>query len=469
MNIDFKNIRRKFTEFTNELNASNQGKLISFSFELKKYDSLSFADRINQNFDDIFIFGSPSSKNILIGINSAVELIDSNSKKFNEAAENYSRFKNNIINNSDVTDAHFHPIIFCSAKFDPSKNLSLWKDFDSLRLYIPEIIFSFRNEKTFAHYNFLAGDKKSLNDKLARLENYLNLIFGASSIKHTALDDYTSVSSKESDVGLKNWNEAVTEAIDKLKNDQLEKIVLSRVYSFVPKSEIKWEKLLSKLHERFPDCYLFFIKKNESIFFGSSPEMFLRVRNSTAEVESVAGSAPRGEKSESDYELERYLKSSDKNHREHLFVSDFISDILIQYSNDVRIIEEKQIRKLDNIQHLITKISAVLNSKENIFELIDSLFPTPAVCGVPKDTAMEMIRTLENHDRGLYSGLVGVFDFDGNCELAVTIRSALIKGNCVTAFAGAGLLKNSDPEEELLETNLKLNTILSLFENENKS
>jgi len=86
-----------------------------------------------------------------------------------------------------------------------------------------------------------------------------------------------------------------------------------------------------------------------------------------------------------------------------------------------------------------------------------------------KDTAMELIRTLENHDRGLYSGLVGVFDFDGNCELAVTIRSALIKGNCVTAFAGAGLLKNSDPEEELLETNLKLNTILSLFENENKS
>jgi len=209
-------------------------------------------------------------------------------------------------------------------------------------------------------------------------------MFGASSIKDTALDDYTSVSSKESDVGLKNWNEAVTEAIDKLKNDQLEKIVLSRVYSFVPKSEIKWEKLLSKLHERFPDCYLFFLKKNESIFFGSSPEMFLKVRNSTAEVESVAGSAPRGEKSESDYELERYLKSSDKNHREHLFVSDFISDILIQYSSNVRIIEEKQIRKLDNIQHLITKISAVLNSKENIFELIDSLFPTPAVCGVPK-------------------------------------------------------------------------------------
>jgi isochorismate synthase EntC len=76
---------------------------------------------------------------------------------------------------------------------------------------------------------------------------------------------------------------------------------------------------------------------------------------------------------------------------------------------------------------------------------------------------------LENHDRGLYSGLVGVLDFYGNCELAVSIRSALVKGNQVIAFAGAGLLKNSIPEEELLETELKLNPILSLFENESKS
>ena len=133
MNIDFENIRKEFTEFTKELNSSHQGKLISFSFEIDRFNPLSFADKINQNFDDIFIFGSPSFENILIGINSAVELIDSNSKKFNEATENYFRFKNNIINNSDVTDAHFHPFIFCSAKFDSSKNLSLWKDFDSLR------------------------------------------------------------------------------------------------------------------------------------------------------------------------------------------------------------------------------------------------------------------------------------------------------------------------------------------------
>jgi len=227
--------------------------------------------------------------------------------------------------------------------------------------------------------------------------------------------------------------------------------------------------LLTELFKRFPDCYLFFIKKNNSVFFGSSPEMFLKVSDNIAEVESVAGSAPRGDKSESDYELERSLKTSDKNHQEHLLVSEFISEILIRYSDNVRIIEEKQIRKLDNIQHLITRISAELNSNDNLFELIDSLFPTPAVCGVPKELAKDLIRKFEPHDRGLYSGVVGLMDFNSNCELAVSIRSALVKENRVTAYAGAGLVKNSDPKEEFLETNLKLNTILSLFTDENKS
>ena len=118
---------------------------------------------------------------------------------------------------------------------------------------------------------------------------------------------------------------------------------------------------------------------------------------------------------------------------------------------------------------MLTKFSADLYSDKIIFELIDSLFPTPAVCGLPKNQSLEAIKNIEHHDRGLYSGLVGVFDFIGNCELAVSIRSAIVKDMQITAFAGAGLVENSDPEEEFQETKLKLYTILSLFTNEIKS
>ncbi len=257
------------------------------------------------------------------------------------------------------------------------------------------------------------------------------------------------------------------DSLKHLENGDVSKLVLSRKYNFNINGELNWDLLLRQLNNRFPNCYLFFIKRDNSIFFGSSPEMFLKVSNNVAEVESVAGSAARSKKSETDHEFETFLSTSVKNHQEHLFVTNFITDVLVNFSNDVRVIEEKQIRKLDNIQHLITKISSELNSVENLFELIDSLFPTPAVCGVPKEKALSLIRKLESHDRGLYSGLVGLLDFENNCELAVSIRSALVKNGQVTAFAGAGLVKKSDPQEEYLETNLKLNTILSLFGDEN--
>ena len=106
--------------------------------------------------------------------------------------------------------------------------------------------------------------------------------------------------------------------MSELNNGRVEKLVLSRAYSFNLDSAINWSSLLDELFKRFPDCYLFFIKKNNSIFFGSSPEMFLKVSGNIAEVESVAGSAARGEKSESDYELEKSLRTSEKNHQEHL-------------------------------------------------------------------------------------------------------------------------------------------------------
>lgn len=469
MKIDFENIREEFNSFTNSLNLQNQIKLVSFVFEIDNFNPLTFVDFANQTFEDIFIFNSPNNQNNLIGINSAVELAGNNSKKFKDITSNYSYFKNNNIRNRNDISINFNSIIFCSVKFDPLKNYPIWNHFKSLRVYIPEIIFTFNSAEVYVCYNFIKSDIENFSYFLNRLDGYLNIFSSINPIEFKTSTNYTSDSLEENTAERKNWDEAVSKALEKLKDDQLKKIVLSRIYNFTIKQQINWNDLLQKLKERFPDCYLFFIKKNNSIFFGSSPEMFLKVTDNIAEVESVAGSAPRGNKSESDDELEKFLRSSGKNHREHFFVSDFISDILIRYSNNVNIIEEKQIRKLDNIQHLITKISAVLTTKENIFELIDSLFPTPAVCGVPKDKAMEVIRTLESHDRGLYSGLVGIFDFSGNCELAVSIRSALIRGNQAIAFAGAGLLENSIPEEEFLETNLKLNTILSLFENENKS
>lgn len=467
MKISSENILEDFDSFINSISKTDQQKLVSFSFELKNSNKFSIVDHLSKSFNDIFLFETPNSKLTAIGIDSCISLVPDNSKNFSSIYEPFNYWKNNFICNWNGSSSTISPIIFCAAKFDVNNSSKFWSNFDPLRFYIPEFVLSFNNEGLICYYNFLMDNNSDFQRE--QISSFLEKFSELKSETVHSQPSEISIGSVFKADNFSEWNDKSSKALELLESEEVNKLVLSRTNKFELKNPLSWYFVINKLNERFPDCYLFFIKKNNSVFFGSSPEMFLKISDKNAEVESVAGSAARGEKKESDYELEKFLKSSEKNHKEHLFVSEFITDILIQYSNSVRVVEEKQIRKLDNIQHLLTKISAELNSKEIIFELIDSLFPTPAVCGVPKEKAIHLIRKLETHDRGLYSGIVGIFDFNGNCELAVSIRSALVQDNQVTAFAGAGLVKNSNPKEEFVETNLKLKTILSLFTDENKS
>jgi len=469
MKINLDQILNGFTTFTGTLRKINEPQLVSFSFNLQNIEALLLIDKLNELSVDIFLFRTPNKKLTVYGLNTALELTSNTTKIFTTLTDNFNYWKNNFISNWDNKKKSNRFIMCCSAKFDNVNLAEEWIDFEALRVYVPEFLLTFRNDEVYGYYNFIINIGSDLDIIKTNLVSFLEKLSAITEDLVQTSSQKTLIQSTSDSNELVEWKNIAVKAFKVLNEGTINKLVLSRACTFNLNTNIIWSMLLNKLFKRFPDCYLFFIKKNISVFFGSSPEMFLKVSDNVAEVESVAGSAPRGEKSESDFQFERSLKLSEKNQKEHLFVSDFISDILIKYSNNVRIIEEKQIRKLDNIQHLITRISAELNSKKKLFELIDALFPTPAVCGVPKNSAKELIRKLENHDRGMYAGLVGIMDFDCNCELAVSIRSALVRENKVTAFAGAGLVKNFDANEEFLETNLKLNTILSLFTDENKS
>ena len=469
MNINLKNILSEFDAFINSIDKTESQKLISFAFSIENLQTEVNINSFLNHYEKIFLFQTPDKKHKSIGINSAIKFQKAGTTKFIELHGEFNYWREHLKHNWEEAGIAACPLIFCSAKFNPVNSSQLWTEFDPIDFYVPQFIISCQNNISFGLYNFILNPEDRFDSHHPILKEFLSRINSSTTVKSETDLDQDLVISNHNEENLLEWQSISREAINLLSNGELEKMVLSRCYKFDIHKPIDWYSILAKLYKRFPDCYLFFIKRNNSVFFGSSPEMFLKISDKNAEVESVAGSAARGEKSESDHEFEKFLRTSEKNHREHLIVSEFITDILIKYSDNVRVTEEKQIRKLDNIQHLITKFSAELNSDENILELIDSLFPTPAVCGVPKNKAMELIPKLETYDRGLYSGLVGFFDFNGDCELAVSIRSALVKDKQVTAFAGAGLVKDSNPEEEFRETNLKLKTILSLFTNENKS
>jgi len=264
------------------------------------------------------------------------------------------------------------------------------------------------------------------------------------------------------------WRKLINNTKLKLSNGHFQKLVLSRVKSFELKESPDWDIIIKKLTFQYPDCYLFLFKNRSSFFFGASPEKFLSTKDNFIEVEAVAGSAPRGIKISDDKVIENNLLESSKIKKEHSYVSNFISQILNDYSGHIYFPDSPEVRKLDNIQHLVTKFSARIKNTDILFSLMDRLFPTPAVCGFPKEKTIEIIRNLESHDRGLYSGLIGWMDLNGNCDFTVTIRSALVEGKKITAFAGAGIVEESDPKEEFYETELKLKPILSLFQNDKK-
>jgi len=465
MKINVENILADFQLFFNSIPNISESKLFSFAFHIQKPSEIVQINSLNKIYDDILLFRTAKTNNLIIGLNSVLEIQPKNTIKFADVNQNFTYWKQNFINNWNKKNDLAASIIFCSAKFDPQNSSQLWDQFHPLRVYVPEIILTYQNENHVGYFNFLVENNNKLEYYSEKLINHLEKLSEIDSDSKDTPSFKIAVEPEKNDSD--NWFAICNDALKHLENGDVSKLVLSRKYNLNIYGELNWDLLLQQLNQRFPDCYLFFIKRDKSIFFGSSPEMFLKVSNGIVEVESMAGSAARSKKSETDSEFEKFLSTSEKNHWEHLFVTNFITDVLVNFSKNVRVIEEKQIRKLDNIQHLITKISSELNSTENLFELIDSLFPTPAVCGVPKEKALRLIRKLETHDRGFYSGLVGLFDFENNCELAVSIRSALVKKNRVTAFAGAGLVIKSDPQEEYLETNLKLNTILSLFGDEN--
>ncbi len=220
--------------------------------------------------------------------------------------------------------------------------------------------------------------------------------------------------------------------------------------------------MFRELETTFSNCYLFIVKSNEAVFFGASPEKFLSVHDNNIEIDALAGSASGNS---TDIESELLNK---KNIKEHKYVIDFIGAAISEYAHDIRVDTSPQIKKLKNVQHLYTKINAKLNEDRNVLSLINSMFPTPAVCGLPKQIARETINEIEKFDRGLFSGLIGWIDISFNCEFAVAIRSALYKKGELHLYAGAGIVEESVPEEEYDETEMKFNTILNLFHEQNE-
>ncbi|MFZ1291774.1 MAG: isochorismate synthase [Melioribacteraceae bacterium] len=443
---------------------SDKNTLFSFLFKLdnleisKFTDSKFIADKI------YFYWRILNEDEEFLGIDKIYTISANGENRLNETNDQVNKFGDNLITNWNQHEFLNIPIFMGGIKFAPNQKSEKWKAYNDSDWFIPRILFLKNSKGIFLIYNFCnsfddeTNAKNEINNSIELLKNLFSEEIDEFSSPKIEDPIYTNSYS--------TWKTQIENALKNINDGNFNKVVLSREVNFKLNSLPVISYLLDELSSKFPRCYTFAYKKENSIFIGASPEKLAKFSNGWIEIDALAGSAPRGKNLEEDFEFEQFLLTSEKNLNEQQSVVNFITNLIENISDEIYFDEKPIIRKLPNIQHLWTPIKAKLKIDYKLFDILLILHPTPAICGTPWDIAQNYILQVEEHDRGLYTGNIGWFNLNGNGEFAVAIRSALINEKNLFAYSGCGIVEGSEPQSEFEESEIKLKPILSLFVDE---
>lgn len=256
------------------------------------------------------------------------------------------------------------------------------------------------------------------------------------------------------------YRTAVAAAVHRILTGDLRKVVLARdLRGHVPDGA-DLRRVLLELALGYPDTWTFAVDGH----VGSSPETLVRVAEGTATARVLAGSHARGADAETDAAAALELATSAKDLDEHRFAVESVLTALRPHAPGITASELPFTLKLPNLWHLASDVAGRLSDGSGALDLVAALHPTAAVAGTPTDAAIAAIRELEPFDRGRYAGPVGWVDQSGDGKWAISLRSAEVDADgTLTAYAGAGIVAESDPDKELAETKLKFRPIVEAF------
>ena len=338
--------------------------------------------------------------------------------------ERVSEFK--IQNN--VHGSGTGPILFSSFSFDPNE-ISV--------LVIPEILIGQKNGKSWITW---IGDVKQPN-----LEK-INTAPVSGEIKW-----------QEGSISEQAWQSQVSSAINAIKSNKLEKVVLARDITATSKTEIGVRSLLQRLEIEYPSTWIFLVDG----LIGATPELLVRLSKSLVTSRVLAGTIRKTGNEDRDLTLAASLAKSSKDLEEHEYAVRSVADALAPFCSSTNVPEAPFVLHLSNVMHLATDVTGVLNDsakQSDIFTLIAQLHPSAAVCGTPALEANKLIDELEQMNRQRYAGPVGWIDANNDGEIAIALRCGQLSNdrNSIRIFAGCGIVAGSDPATEFAESQAKL-------------
>jgi menaquinone-specific isochorismate synthase len=248
----------------------------------------------------------------------------------------------------------------------------------------------------------------------------------------------------------------VERAVEEIAAKNIEKVVLARDLKASVSESFNINPVLRKLEKKFDSCYIYSVDG----LFGASPELLVKVERQQFSARVLAGTAGRGTDPGVDQAIGAALFDSPKNRSEHKFAIDSLVSSLEQFTDQIEVDDKPFSIALPNLWHLASDVRALLNSDASSLQVVNALHPSAAVAGTPRDKALEVIEAIESVDRGRYAGPVGWLGADGDGVWAIALRGAQLEHSVLTAFAGCGIVAESDAQAELAEAVLKFKPIV---------
>ena len=257
------------------------------------------------------------------------------------------------------------------------------------------------------------------------------------------------------------WERNITDATNRMKAGELQKVVLSRVAEVRFPQRVVVDSALDYLAQKYPDTYRFmFEPRAYHAFYGATPELLASVQGKQIQTMALAGSIKRGKSPEEDEAYADELFNSAKDRYEHELVIEGVRAKLEPLTETLNI-GTTGILRLSNIQHIHTPIAGTLKNNDGVIPVVEALHPTPALGGSPRELAMQLIGEYEPVPRGWYAAPVGWIDRNMNGQFGVAIRSAVAQDKRVWLYAGAGIVADSIPQKEWDETGWKFQPMLN--------
>ncbi|MGA1705436.1 MAG: isochorismate synthase [Candidatus Nanopelagicaceae bacterium] len=330
---------------------------------------------------------------------------------------------------NNVNGSGTGPILFASFSFDPD---------EPSHLVIPEVVVGKRSERRWITW---IGDAPQPH--LISLEK-----------------EPDPLSMTWSGENGEAWRDHVAKIVDLIQEGEAEKVVLARSLDGRSEKKIESRRLLQLLGESYPTTWLFSLQG----LVGATPELLVRLAKSFVTSRVLAGTIKRSGDDEKDLALAASLARSSKDLEEHEYAVRSVADAITPLCASTNVPESPFVLHLSNVMHLATDVTGVVSDSvnpPNIFDFLERLHPSAAVCGTPRDVAARSIRSVEEISRGRYAGPIGWVDIRSDGEFGIALRCGQIdeSGKKIRIYAGCGIVAGSDPVAEYEESEAKLSAM----------